>query len=423
MQIFKFGGASVRDTANIKNVCQIIKKNNDKPTLVVVSAMGKTTDKLVALSQTFYKEKRILPDPWNSFKKDQLDVVEKLFGRDRLDPSQKIKNLFSETEQFIDKMGFDNYDLLYDHIVPLGELISSIILEAYLKHCGMQSEWIDARKFICTDNTHREARVIWEETENNIRRELPFLLDEKVLVTQGFLGATQEGVSTTLGREGSDYSAAIFASCLNAESVTIWKDVPGVLNADPKWFDKTELIPELSYADATELTYYGATVIHPKTIKPLQNKRITLHVRSFMDPEAPGTVIRTTNRTLPIPSFIFKINQIQLNIQPRDFSFILEDNLSHIFKVCHQNRIKINMMHNTAIHFFMAIDDTGDNVGAFVKELKKNYKVERLDDLELITIRYYNQETIDRVLVGKEVLQILQDNYTCQMLVKKKEDE
>lgn len=423
MQVFKFGGASVRDTANIKNVCQIIKINNDKPTLVVVSAMGKTTDKLVALSQSFYKEKKLLSDPWKAFKKDQLDIVEELFGREQSAASQKIKNLISETEHVIHEIGFDNYDLLYDHIVPLGELFSSIILEATLKNSGMQSEWIDAREFIRTDDTHREARVIWEETESKIRKELPFLLDEKVIVTQGFLGSTEDGVSTTLGREGSDYSAAIFASCLNADSVTIWKDVPGVLNADPKWFDKTELIPELSYADATELTYYGATVIHPKTIKPLQNKRITLHVRSFMDPDAPGTVIRTTNRTLPIPSFIFKVNQIQLNIQPRDFSFILEDNLSHIFKVCHQNRIKINMMHNTAIHFFMAVDDTGDNVGTFVKELKKNYKVERLDDLELITIRYYNQETIDRVLVGKEVLQKLQDNYTCQMLVKKKEDE
>ncbi|MNI38551.1 Bifunctional aspartokinase/homoserine dehydrogenase 1 [compost metagenome] len=222
-----------------------------------------------------------------------------------------------------------------------------------------------------------------------------------------------------MGREGSDYSAAIFASCLNAENVTIWKDVPGVLNADPKWFEKTELIPELSYTDAIELTYYGATVIHPKTIKPLQNKKIALNVRSFVDPESPGTIIRSTNQTLPVPSFIFKVNQIFISISPRDFSFIVEDNLRDIFNLFHEHRIKINMMHNTAINFTVSVDDTGKNLVDLINDLEQRFKVTYESGLELITIRYYNQETIDRVLVDKEVISELKDRYTCQLLVKK----
>lgn len=420
MQIFKFGGASVRDIDNIKNVCHIVKKFNDKPTLIVVSAMGDTTDKLVKLSRDFYNQKEITCEAWEKLKKDHQKLFEQFFDDPNHSIHKKVSRLFSETESVLKQSSFQDYDRLYDQIVPIGELISSTLLYAYFQAEGHNVKWIDARKYITTDRTHREARVQWEQTESNIRKDLPFLLDDYIIITQGFIGSTEDNITTTLGREGSDYSAAIFASGLNAESVTIWKDVPGVLNADPKWFDKTELIPELSYADATELTYYGATVIHPKTIKPLQNKRITLHVRSFIDLDSSGTVIRSTNQTLPIPSFIFKINQIQLNIQPRDFSFILEDNLSHIFQLCHQNRIKINMMHNTAIRFFIAIDNTGENVERLIKELKKDYKIELLRDLELITIRYYNQETIDRVLVGKDIIQQLQDNYTCQMLVKKK---
>ena len=286
----------------------------------------------------------------------------------------------------------------------------------------MPTQWVDARNYILTDNTYREGKVDWEKTEDKIRKELPSILDDQIIVTQGFIGSTSENFTTTLGREGSDYSAAIFAASLNAENITIWKDVPGVLNADPKWFDQTELIPELSYTDAIELTYYGATVIHPKTIKPLQNKKITLNVRSFINPEEPGTQIKTTNQTLPVPSFIFKVNQVFINIQPRDFSFIVEDNLSHIFDSFHQNRIKINMMHNSAISFSVAVDDTGENVLNLLEQLKKRYKVSVAAGLELITIRYYNQETIDRVLVNKEIIRELKDSYTCQMLVKNKDE-
>src|SRR5690606_21060537 len=285
----------------------------------------------------------------------------------------EIVNCFVEVEWTLEEEPQDAYDYLFDQIVSLCELISSKILAGYTAHMGIPTEWVDARDYIFTDNTYREAKVDWAKTEDKIRRDLPNILDEHIIITQGFIGSTSENFTTTLGREGSDYSAAIFASCLNAEGITIWKDVPGVLNADPKWFDRTELIPELSYTDAIELTYYGATVIHPKTIKPLQNKKIALNVRSFLHPEATGTLIRTTNQGLPIPSFIFKVNQVFINIQPRDFSFIVEDNLSHIFNAFHEHRIKINMMHNSAISFSVSIDDTGRNVNSLLAELEKRY--------------------------------------------------
>ncbi len=324
-----------------------------------------------------------------------------------------------EIEWILEEEPQDSYDYLFDQIVSMGEFISTKIVAAYVAFIGEKVKWLDARDYIFTDNTYREAVVDWNKTEEKIRAELPAILDEYIVITQGFLGSTSENFTTTLGREGSDYSAAIFASCLNAENVTIWKDVPGVLNADPKWFEKTELIPELSYTDAIELTYYGATVIHPKTIKPLQNKKIALNVRSFVDPDSPGTMIKSTNQTLPVPSFIFKVNQIFISISPRDFSFIVEDNLRDIFNLFHEHRIKINMMHNTAINFTVSVDDTGKNLVDLINELEQKFKVRYESGLELITIRYYNQETIDRVLVDKEVISELKDTYTCQLLVKK----
>lgn len=421
MQIFKFGGASVKDAANIKNVANIIKKYNGIPTLVVVSAMGKTTDRLESITKNYYYEKDDTFQQLEILKREYHELLRELFENDTHPIFDEVFNTFVEVEWILEEDPQDGYDYLFDQIVSLGELTSTKILAGYLQHIGLNVKWVDARDYIFTDNNYREANVDWKKTEDKIRKEIPSILDEDIIITQGFIGSTSENFTTTLGREGSDYSAAVFASCLNAESVTIWKDVPGVLNADPKWFDKTELIPELSYADAIELTYYGATVIHPKTIKPLQNKKIALHVKSFINPEKPGTIIRTTNQMLPVPSFIFKVNQILLHIQPRDFSFILEDNLSHIFQLCHQNRIKINMMHNTAISFSVSIDDTGENVKNFINELEKRYRIDCHSDLELITIRYYNQETMDRVLIGKEIIKQLQDNYTCQMLVKKKD--
>ncbi|MGJ1421536.1 aspartate kinase [Sphingobacterium spiritivorum] len=420
MQVFKFGGASVRDAESIKNVASIILKYKEEPLLVVVSAIGKTTNALEELTKTFFQQSGDAFELLNEVKRSHFSILDQLFADHSHPIFDEIANAFVEIEWILEEEPLDTYDYLYDQIVSLGELLSSRIIAAYAAHMGVQSKWTDARDYIFTDNTYREGKVDWQKTEDKIREELPILLDDYVLITQGFIGSTSENFTTTLGREGSDYSAAIFAACLNAESVTIWKDVPGVLNADPKWFEKTQLIPELSYTDAIELTYYGATVIHPKTIKPLQNKKIALHVRSFIDSTQPGTTIKSTNQTLPVPSFIFKVDQVFINISPRDFSFIVEDNLSHIFNLFHLHRIKINMMHNSAIRFSVAVDNTGDNVTALLEELEKRYKVTVESGLELITIRYYNQETIDRVLLNKEIIKELKDSYTCQMLVKNK---
>lgn len=422
MQVFKFGGASVKSAENIKNVVSIVERYRDSSLLIVVSAIGKTTDKLVKVTESYIKRDGACFEHLESLKKEHFDILHELFPDHNHPVYDDIANTFVEIEWILEEDPQDDYDYLYDQIVSVGELLSTKIVAAYSFYQGLATQWVDARDFIMTDNTYREGKVDWEKTEEKIRKDLPSILDEYIVVTQGFIGSTSENFTTTLGREGSDYSAAIFAASLNAENITIWKDVPGVLNADPKWFDQTELIPELSYTDAIELTYYGATVIHPKTIKPLQNKKITLNVRSFVNPEEPGTQIKTTNQTLPVPSFIFKVNQIFINIQPRDFSFIVEDNLSHIFDTFHQNRIKINMMHNSAISFSVSVDDTGENVLNLLEQLKKRYKVSVATGLELITIRYYNQQTIDRVLVNKEIFRELKDSYTCQMLVKNKDE-
>jgi aspartate kinase len=422
MQVFKFGGASVKSAENIKNVVSIVEKHRDSSLLIVVSAIGKTTDKLVRITESYLKQDGECFALLDQLKQEHFNILNELFPDPTHPVYDDIANTFVEIEWILEEELQDDYDYLYDQIVSVGELLSTKIVAAYSSYQGVPTQWVDARDFILTDNTYREGKVDWEKTEDKIRKDLPTILDDYVVVTQGFIGSTSENFTTTLGREGSDYSAAIFAASLNAENITIWKDVPGVLNADPKWFDQTELIPELSYTDAIELTYYGATVIHPKTIKPLQNKKITLNVRSFINPEEPGTQIKTTNQTLPVPSFIFKVNQVFINIQPRDFSFIVEDNLSHIFDSFHQNRIKINMMHNSAISFSVAVDDTGENVLNLLEQLNKRYKVSVAAGLELITIRYYNQQTIDRVLVNKEIIRELKDSYTCQMLVKNKDE-
>lgn len=419
MQVFKFGGASVKDAESVRNSAKIISKYKGEALLVVISAMGKTTNLLEKLTREYYNNTGLQFQTLEEAKAFHFQILQDLFPGGEHPIFDEIANCFVEIEWILEEDPQDSYDYLFDQIVSMGELISTKIVAAYVAFIGEKVKWVDARDYILTDNTYREAAVDWSKTEEKIRAELPSILDEYIVITQGFLGSTSENFTTTLGREGSDYSAAIFASCLNAENVTIWKDVPGVLNADPKWFEKTELIPELSYKDAIELTYYGATVIHPKTIKPLQNKKIALNVRSFVDPTSPGTIIRSTNQTLPVPSFIFKVNQIFISISPRDFSFIVEDNLRDIFNLFHEHRIKINMMHNTAINFTVSVDDTGKNLVDLINDLEQRFKVTYESGLELITIRYYNQETIDRVLVDKEVISELKDRYTCQLLVKK----
>ena len=419
MQVFKFGGASVKNADGVVNLGRIVAAHSDSKLLIVVSAMGKTTNLLEQLVQRYVNGTGSVADLLEETRQYHDTITRQLFPDINHPVHNEVANRFVEIEWILEEPPMDPYDYLYDQIVAVGELVSTTIVNHYLNAIGLKSHWIDARDYVLTDNTHREGRVDWKVTAARIQERIPRLLESKLLVTQGFIGSTSENFTTTLGREGSDYSAAIFAACLNAESLTIWKDVPGVLNADPKWFDQTELIPELSYLDAIELTYYGATVIHPKTIKPLQNKNIPLLVKSFVDTDNGGTQIKSTNESLPVPSFIFKVNQVLVSILPRDFSFIVEDNLSDIFSRFHAHKIKVNMMHNSAVNFSVSIDDTGNNVATLLTDLQARYDVRHQNGLELITIRHYNQQTIDRVLVEKEIIMELKDSYTCQLLVRK----
>ena len=418
MQVYKFGGASIKNIEGIKNVTQIIQSFGTKNLLVVVSAMDKTTDRLQEIAFAHINgddKKHQLLDAVKDF---HFDIISKLFPDAKNPVYNDVANTFVEIEWLLEEEAEDAADYLYDQIVSVGELVSSKIIAAYLNQQGSFCIWQDARNYIQTDNNYREANVQWEKTTSEIQKHLPSYLEQGIVLTQGFIGTTSENFTATLGREGSDYSAAIFSAALDAEKMTIWKDVPGVLNADPKWFDVTEKIPQLSYRDAIELTYYGATVIHPKTIKPIQNKSIPLFVRSFIHPEEAGTEISTEATTLPVPSFIFKVNQVLLSISPKDFSFIIEENLSDIFAIFHKNRVKVNTMLNSAISFSVSIDNDEKKIESLINDLSADFKVKYNKDMELVTIRYYNQETIDRVTVNKKVWLEVKSRNTCQMVMK-----
>ncbi|MCC6689903.1 MAG: aspartate kinase [Bacteroidia bacterium] len=415
MKIFKFGGASVKDADSVKNLAQVLKLFPADELIVVVSAMGKTTNALEKLAEDYYYTKGNSRQILSEVKKYHFDIVEQIFTDKTHAIYNEINNSFVELDWLIEGVPSQTFDHVYDQIVCMGEIISTKIVSAYLNTIGITNKWEDVRDYIKTDDTFREGVVNWELTESLSRS---LLKRKQIIVTQGFIGGTSENYTTTLGREGSDYTAAILAYCTNAESVTIWKDVPGVLNADPKWFDDTQLIEQLSYLDAIELAYYGATVIHPKTIKPLQNKNIPLYVRSFINPEAKGTVISDAQLTLPVPCFIFKVNQVLLSISPKDFSFIVEQNLSDIFKLFADNGVKINTMQSTAISFSVCVNIHEHKTSQLVKKLQENYRVLYNDGLELITIRYYNQATIDRVTAGKKILLEVKSRYTVQLVVK-----
>lgn len=415
MKIFKFGGASVKDAAAVKNVATILNRFPNENIIVVVSAMGKTTNALERLTDAFFYKKENTNEILTEIKKYHFDILEQLFENKNHPIFDELNNTFVELEWAIEDEPTHSYNHEYDQIVSMGEIISTKIVSAYLNEASIKNQWLDIRGVIQTDNTYREGKVDWALTQELSDSHLK---TSGIVVTQGFIGGTSENFTTTLGREGSDYTAAILAYTTNAESVTIWKDVPGVLNADPKWFDETKMLEQISYQDAIELAYYGATVIHPKTIKPLQNKKIPLYVKSFLKPEDKGTVINEAQSPLPIPSFIFKIHQVLLSISPKDFSFIVEENLSDIFNLFAEKQIKVNVMQNSAISFSVSIDNDERKLPDLVKTLQKNYRVLYNDSLELITIRYYDQETIDRVCIDKKILLEVKSRNTVQLVVK-----
>lgn len=418
MQVFKFGGASVKDAESVKNVAKVISLFPEQKIAIVISAMGKTTNALERLAKAyFYKSENpeiILQD----IKSNHLSICNDLFSSTHHQIYTDLENAFVELYWAIEDEPTGSFDFEYDQIVSMGEILSTKIVSAFLNEIHIQNKWVDARGVIQTDNSYREGKVDFELTERLINTQLKAEFEKSNLViTQGFIGGTSENYTTTLGREGSDYTASILAYCLNANDVTIWKDVPGVLNADPKWFSKTTKIKELSYQDAIELTYYGATVIHPKTIKPLQNKQIPLFVKSFINPKEEGTVIKDGEKRLNVPSYIFKVNQILISIQPKDFSFIAEDNLSDIFQLFSQHKVKINLMQLSAISFSVCCDDD-EKIAELISNLSKLFKVLYNKEVELMTVRYFNADTISNLTQNKIVLLEQRSRYTVQMVMK-----
>ena len=357
MRIYKFGGASVKDASGVKNVAQIIAERGKNDLLVVVSAMGKTTNSLEKLISAAYNKSAEVSELLLSVKMTHLSIVKELFNEDEVMYFNEIENLFLELECMLEnEQLLEDYDFLYDQVVGFGELISTRIISGYLLKIGVRNQWVDARNFIITDSRHRDARVQWEETAKVIQHRLEPLSKKNLLITQGFIGRGSKGETTTLGREGSDYSAAIFGKLLRAESVSIWKDVEGVLNADPKKFDNTVLIPELTYNDAIELAYYGASVIHPKTIQPLKAVGIPLYVRSFLNIQKQGTRVFEGHGSLNVPCKILKEDQTLIEIVSRDFTFIAENHLRDIFELFTNHKVRVNIMQNSAIHFRCVID-------------------------------------------------------------------
>ena len=424
MKVFKFGGASVKDAAAVKNVTAILKLYPGESLTVVVSAMGKTTNALEKVATAyFYREAD--PKPLlDEIKQFHLNIIKDLFQNSSAAVYDQINNLFVEIEWILEEPPVKGYDFIYDQIVSAGELLSTRIVSEYLNSQGISNKWMDARDLIHTDNTYREACVDWELTRERTRHYLMPLMNTPggIVITQGFIGATSENFSVTLGREGSDYTAAILAHCLDAEAVLIWKDVPGVLNADPKYFKDAQKLERMSYHDAIELAYFGASVIHPKTIKPLENKNIPLYVKSFVHPELSGTMIGKDVQTKPlIPSFIFKDNQLLLSIAAKDFSFIAEESLRDIFGSFAKSGVKINLMQNSAISFSVCIDNDKIKVPPLLDELKKTYKIRYNEDLQLFTVRHYYPSTLEMLTQGKEVLLEQRSRHTAQFVTRELE--
>ena len=419
MKVFKFGGASVKDAESVRNVYSILKKHRQTPLLVVVSAMGKTTNLLEQLLSAFMqKDVNLQKKHLETLKAYHNNIIEDLFHEFDADLSS-YRQLFIDLEDYLTSESTGNYDFSYAQIVSKGEILSSTILSLYLNVIGCRNQFLDAKEVIKTDSNYREGKVNWVLTEKLIQTKIRAFLKngESLIITQGFIGASEKGFPTTLGREGSDYSAAIFAYCLKAQDVTIWKDVPGLLNADPKCFPDAIKLDEISYREAIELTYYGATVIHPKTLKPLQNRQIPLFVKSFLNDENSGTKIHKIKEFKPTPSYIFKRNQILISISPKDFSFIAEESLSHIFALFARFRLKINFMQNSALSFTVCADNEPDALNHLFKTLEDEFNLKYNTDLELITIRHYTEELVEKITQDKTIFAEQKNRTTVQLVV------
>jgi aspartate kinase len=415
MRVFKFGGASVKDAAGIKNVVKVLEEVGHADTILVVSAMGKTTNAMEAVVDAYFKDKNQISSTIQDIVVYHQDILKDLFPNTQHQVYKDVKTLVDEVTGFLAWNKSPNYNFVYDQVVGYGELISTTIISAYLKEIGIKNQWLDVRNFIKTDNAYRDTTVSWEKTQENIAKINRGILN----ITQGFLGSDDNNFTTTLGREGSDYTAAILAYCLNADSVTIWKDVPGVLNADPRYFKKTQLLNNISYREAIELAFYGASVIHPKTLQPLQRKEIPLHVKSFINPKNKGTTVGKGVGIEPkVPCFIVKKNQVLMKLSSLDFSFIVEDSISALFKLFHEHKMKVDLIQNSAISFSVCVDNKFGGLEPLLNQLKSKFKVVHHEDVSLYTIRHFDSKSIESLQNGYEILLEQRGKETVQLVVK-----
>lgn len=416
----KFGGASVNSATSIKNVISILQLD-EKARVVVVSAMGKTTNSLEKIVDLWYRFTRLNQEEFDFIKAYHISIVKELFeNTSALDIAlSMVEDIFLDLKQNLLSLNPKDYDFLYDSIVSYGEKISTAILSLYMTSLDINHRLIPAQEVIKTDNSYRGAQVDWKKTEKEVKEKLNNLfLETDLVLTQGFIGSTREGYTTTLGREGSDYSAAVFAYCFEAKSLTIWKDVDGLMSADPKRMPDAKKLEQVPYREAIELSYYGASVIHPKTIKPLENKAIPLYVKSFLNPEKEGTVITHAEEVKPlVPNYIFKDKQTLLSVSAKDFSFIVEENVANIFSELSFFGVKVNLIQNSALTFSVCFDQNDYILPRLIEALQQNYNVKYNNDLQLITIRHYTQETIENLNKKGRILIEQKNRVTLQCLI------
>ena len=416
MRIYKFGGASVKDAEGIKNLFSIMKKEGFDKTLLIISAMGKTTNALELVVKNYFENKNELQYSINQIFEFHNTVLLELFSEKNYEVFNDIKLIFDNLKVFLKRNKSPNYSFVYDQVVPCGEILSTKIISAFLNLSGVKSNWLDSRELIKTDSNYRDADIHWKLTQKNISENID---KKKLNITQGFIGSNQNNFNTTLGREGSDYSAAIYAYCLNAQSLTIWKDVPGVLNADPRVFKNPILLDYISYTEAIELAFYGASVIHPKTLQPLQKKEIPLFVKSFLNPKGKGTAISRGIKIKPeVPCFIVKRNLNLLKLSSLDFSFIVEENISEIFQVLHENKMKVDLIQNSAISFSVCVYDKFNRLKELLSILKATFKVECVENVNLFTIRHFDEKSSDEILKNNELILEQRTDDVLQLIVR-----
>ena len=418
MKVFKFGGASIKSANAIKNVAKILNSQDLSNCLLVISAMGKMTNAFEKITDAYFNnDQEKLTESIDFTSNFHLKIINNLFAENHV-IHQKITVLFGQLLRFLTQNKSRNYDYLYDQIVSYGELLSTTIVSDYLNEIKIYNNWVDVREIIITDAVFRDATVNWQETEKRIKTKVDF---SKLTIVQGFIGGDLNGNTTTLGREGSDFTAGIFAYCLDAESLTVWKDVLGVLNADPKEFKEVQLLEHISYEETIEMAFYGASVIHPKTIKPIQNKKIPLIVRSFKNLNSSGTKVSEGVTLEPtIPCFIVKKNQVLVSISSIDFSFIVEENISDIFKLFHKYQLKVNLIQNSAISFSVCVDNNLNHFDLFYNEIKNMYKVSFVKNVDLFTVRHFTENSLEGIYkLGTSLVTQINKN-TAQIIIQKK---